>query len=253
MVLAAEMCLTSRVPCGAHGTFGQQLRGISMAIAMRFARRLVKAVAPESTWGTDVRRFGDFFSFSERGFVAHDSPAELLYRNYYEQGELRRLLRGAQIERSLEIGCGFGRLSPVIAEYSSKHIAIDINPDGLALARRYYPQVEFALTSGTALAFPADHFDAIITWTVLQHIPSHRIEAATAEIVRVARPGSRVILLEASRYHGQKLRRGAHTFDRHPSTYEKLLSPLRLIEQKWIEGIHVHHPYSPGQLLVFQK
>lgn len=224
-----------------------------MSLIARVARRALRPVFPRLTWGTDIRRIGDFVSFTERGFVAAHSPADLLFRTYWEHAELRRLLGDRTIERSLEIGCGFGRNSPVLAELAREHIAVDVNAEPLELARRHYPHVHFEVASATKLPFADESFDAVVTWTVLQHIPPHLISAACAEIARVTRPGGRVILLEASRYAGREPDRSAHTFDRSAATYEDLLAPLRLVETHWIEAIHRVHPYSPGEVMVFTK
>jgi SAM-dependent methyltransferase len=224
-----------------------------MNILLRAARRLAVVASPRTTWGTDVRRIGDHVSFSERGFVAAQSPSDLLFRNYYEQAELRRILSGHPTARSLEIGCGFGRLSPVIAEFSSSHVAIDVNGEALDVARRHYPHVKFLRASATDLPFPSDYFDTVVSWTVLQHVPPHLISDAAKHLVRVARDGARIILLEATRFADRKPDPTAHTFDRSPETYAHLLAPLKLTESCWIEGIHRLQPYAPGQLMVFEK
>ena len=78
-------------------------------------------------------------TFRETGFVAADSPASLLARHNYESACIRRLLAGKEINRSLEIGCGYGRLTPTFAEFSVEHIAVDIDTDALAIAPRAYP------------------------------------------------------------------------------------------------------------------
>ena len=212
-------------------------------------RKLLPGLGPNP----GVRRIGEFISFKESGFVAADSPADLLFRHYYEQRELRRMLGELNASQSLEIGCGYGRLSPIIAEYSKRHVAVDVNPDAVAIGRKHYPQVEFHVCSATELPFDSDSFDVVITWTVLQHIPPSHIERATSHIVRLARPGATLILLEATRFHDQpEIQAGGHTFDRAPATYEKLLEPFHLVESKWIEEIHAVHPYGPGQLMILR-
>jgi SAM-dependent methyltransferase len=224
-----------------------------MSIFVRALRRALRPIFPRLTWGTDIRRIGEYISFTERGFAAADSPSDLLFRNYYEQAELRRLLAGRDIRRSLEIGCGYGRHSAVLAELSQDHVGVDINPEALDMAKRHYPHVKFQVAPATRLPFRDESFDAVVTWTVLQHIPPHRIESAAAEMVRVTRSGGSVILLEASRYADRKPDPWTHTFDRSAQAYQQLLAPLRLIDTHWIEGIHRVHPYSPGEVMVFEK
>jgi hypothetical protein len=64
--------------------------------------------------GTSRRWYNnsDFVTFEEGGFVSATSRDELLARHNIEAKYIRSLFNEANT--SLEIGCGFGRLSPVI-------------------------------------------------------------------------------------------------------------------------------------------
>ena len=124
-----------------------------------------------------VVRQGEFVTFKPEGFVEAKDPGRLLCRHYYEVMQLRRCLgliaeRGVNPGRSLEIGCGFGRLSPYIAEHFEQHTAVDINTWAVSEASQFYPQISFCEASATELPFPDRSFDTVITWTVLQHIPN---------------------------------------------------------------------------------
>lgn len=199
-----------------------------------------------------VRLTDGSITFRETGFVAADSPALLLARHNYEVACIRRLRRGKEIGRSLEIGCGYGRLTPTFAEFSAEHTAIDINPDALAKARQAYPDYDFRRASATELPFPDSQFDLVTTWTVLQHIPPDRIGAACGELRRVLAPGGTLLLCEETRLADQPLSRRPHTWHRRSEDYEQLLAPL---EQTYCSDIaeisRLPGMESPGTVMVW--
>jgi ubiquinone/menaquinone biosynthesis C-methylase UbiE len=154
--------------------------------------------------------------------------------------------------RSLEIGCGFGRLSPYIAEHFEQHTAVDINTWAVSEASRFYPKISFSVASATELPFSDHSFDAVITWTVLQHIPNLLVGKALSEIKRVANPESLIILCEATLHAGKPEKDGQHTHDRFPEFYAEAFSPRRLLVSEFITELdRIPSLGSPGRLMVF--
>jgi SAM-dependent methyltransferase len=105
---------------------------------------------------------------------------------------------GIPMRRVLEIGCGFGRITKLLAEaWPDSHItALDLSPDQLANARRHCgdnPHLRFAqydFYSGQPL--PGDAYDAIIAIEVFLHHPPEflggllrRLAAAGRHLVNI--------------------------------------------------------------------
>jgi ubiquinone/menaquinone biosynthesis C-methylase UbiE len=154
--------------------------------------------------------------------------------------------------RSLEIGCGFGRLSPYIAEHFEQHTAVDINNWAVSEASRFYPEISFSVASATELPFPDHSFDAVLTWTVLQHIPNSLVGNALSEINRVANPKSLLILCEATLNAAIPEKGWEHTHDRFPEFYAEAFSSRRLIVSEFITELdRMPSMGSPGRLMVF--
>lgn len=153
-------------------------------------------------------------------------------------------------EQSLEIGCGFGRLSPIIAEYSRHHIGIDINRDALATARLSYSELQFQEASATSLPFPDDSFGLVTTCTVLQHIPPDRFNEVIAEVKRVFAANGTLLICEETR----KLNaRDQHTWHRPLETYTKLFKPLTLLSETYIDEIdRMPGMETPGRVMLFR-
>ena len=73
----------------------------------------------------------------------------------------------------LDLGCGHGRLFPLLSRYSKKIIGLDVNPDAINLACSYPYQ---CLVKGTAeeTNFAAGYFDKIIAWAVYDVVEQRR-------------------------------------------------------------------------------
>src|SRR5437660_5782688 len=79
----------------------------------------------------------------------------------------------------LEIGCGIGRVTRVLAERAGSVVALDVSDEMLSRARRYNPDLEavqWVLGDGTSLAGIADEsIDACVSTVVFQHLPDPAI------------------------------------------------------------------------------
>ena len=188
-------------------------------------------------------------TFQERGFVAASGPATLLARHNHEVHRIHQELSETMAARSLEVGCGFGRLSMTFAQHSSEHIAIDINESALVTARKSYRGIRFMRGSSLRLPFPDGHFDLVCTWTVIQHIRPELISGACGEIRRVLAPGGTLLICEETRDPESS---GGHTWHRMVSDYEGLFYPLRLRHHGLIDEIdQIPGSVSPGEVMMF--
>jgi len=121
----------------------------------------------------------------------------------WRSGQERRLqmllhylrLEGAQV---LEFGCGNGVYATRFAERFASHVeAFDVEPERVAEARVTIPHALVAL--GERLPYASDRFDLVFSNEVIEHVQDDR--ACAAEMVRVARPGGKVILFCPNRWY----------------------------------------------------
>ena len=94
----------------------------------------------------------------------------------------------------VEIGCGVGRLTRILAERAASVRAVDVSSRMLELAREHNPtlaNVEWIQGDGTSLSAIADaSADACFSHVVFQHIPDPAITLGyVREMGRVLRPG----------------------------------------------------------------
>lgn len=109
------------------------------------------------------------------------------------------LLRLADGERVLDVGCGSGVVTREIARrvgVRGRVVGLDPSPALLMVARELAQEtglgdrMDFREGSVLELPFPDRSFDAVLCVTVLSHVPGG--EAAIPELARVLRPGGRV-------------------------------------------------------------
>ena len=98
----------------------------------------------------------------------------------------------------LDVGSGLGTTSGELSKTKkNKCIGIDYDIDTLNVARRSYPDVEYLYENCENLSFPNNHFDTIILRDVLHHLKGEAdFEKIKKELIRVAKPTSRLIILD---------------------------------------------------------
>jgi SAM-dependent methyltransferase len=150
-----------------------------------------------------MRRFWDARAEEQPWFyvdnrVAYDDPD---LEEFWAEGrrDLDTLLEFAGVAIApgdvvVDIGCGVGRLTRVIAERAREAYGIDISERMLELARRHNPglgNVTWVHGDGVSLAgVPDGVADACVSHVVFQHIPDPAITLGyVSETARVLRPG----------------------------------------------------------------
>jgi len=101
----------------------------------------------------------------------------------------------ASADRVVEIGCGIGRLTRVIAPEVGQVIALDISEKMLAIARQAnLPNVEFRTAQGFVLSgIPDSSVNFSLSYCVFQHLPSHTaLKSYLAEMHRVTKAGGMI-------------------------------------------------------------
>lgn len=110
------------------------------------------------------------------------------FRRFFETGDVfignlmglvhAHILRGFSPERTLDFGCGVGRLLAPLARRSKLAVGVDVAPEMLDLCRANLERLgveNFSLVLGDdQLSRVEDKFDFINSYIVLQHIPPMR-------------------------------------------------------------------------------
>jgi len=95
--------------------------------------------------------------------------------------------------KGLDVGCGTGRLLEALRPYGR---VMGVDPsEGMLRVLREHRRGEAVRGSAEHLPFADDSFDVVFSVATLHHlVEPGRVEAALREMVRVARPGGRIVV-----------------------------------------------------------
>lgn len=110
---------------------------------------------------------------------------------------LAPLGKGLQI---VDLGCGNGALAGILAQSGHRVVGVDVSPDGIEIARRRYPGLDFRVGSvyDEGLAERLPQADVVVSLEVVEHLLYPRKLFSTA--ARTLRPGG--TLIASTPYHG---------------------------------------------------
>lgn len=108
-----------------------------------------------------------------------------------------RLLDG-HYPRLLEVGYGSGLLMPTLASACDELYGVDLEhePDGLRdrLARLGVRPQQLVQANAQAMPFADGFFDAVVAFSIFEHLRAGELRTALAEVARVLAPGGRFLV-----------------------------------------------------------
>lgn len=143
--------------------------------------------------------------------------------------------------RILEDGCGVGAYLARLAAAAQHAVGLEIEFDRLREARQLGPDGVNGV--GEALPFPTDSFDLVLSHEVIEHVQDDR--QAVSEIVRVLKPGGRLVLFCPNRGYPFETHgiywRGRYRFGNIPL--------VNYLPRRWRDRLAPHvRVYSRGDL-----
>ena len=104
------------------------------------------------------------------------------------------LIGAAQLtsdSRALEVGCGPGRVTAMMADTGATVTGVDLVPAMIETARTLHPDIAFVEANAEQLPFEDDSFDVVLINFVIHHFA--RPDVVCAEVRRVLTPGGRFV------------------------------------------------------------
>lgn len=117
----------------------------------------------------------------------HGSASDI-YRNYLIQQLPPRF------EKVLEIGCGTGEFTRLLASRAQSVVALDLSTQMIRLAKSQsanYQNIEYVLGDVMCLPLPAEAYDCIVSMATLHHLP---LGAALLKMKDALRPNGALII-----------------------------------------------------------
>jgi len=157
------------------------------------------------------------------------SLVHLNLRRAEECDTLLKWLAALPGERILDIGCGDGYFSSLIARRGADVTGIDVDRHRLALSRRYrQANLECLEMNAEEMDFPEQSFDAAISLCVIEHFEHD--DLVLAQVARLLRPGSR-FLFSADSLSNPEIREDEHR--RHRERFAvKTFYTMDLVREK---------------------
>jgi SAM-dependent methyltransferase len=118
--------------------------------------------------------------------------------------------------RFLDVGCGTGRWVRRYGELGFSAVGVDATIGMLRMARAYATKAPLTAGLAQSLPFSDAAFDCLSDITVVQHIPYELQSKALREMVRVLKPGGRMMLMEVICGKDPRIRKDSHVFPREP-------------------------------------
>lgn len=215
-------------------------------------KKTIPASVLESTQGTHSswKKEENFYTFEEGGFAGGTkNRPEFCARNFYEVSQLQELLRENNVSptQSAEIGSGYGRLSPWIAQFSSNHYGIEPNKEAIDKAMELYPNIQWKNKRIQDMRPELYDFDLIVTWTVLQHIPPSSIQNAVEKIIELSAEQSFIVICEETEGDA-----GSHTWPRNINKYNELFEEQELVQTR-TRNLEPSYESHAGEILLFKN
>src|SRR5215207_5098427 len=93
--------------------------------------------------------------------------------------------------RALEVGCGPGHVTAMMAESGATVTGVDLVPAMIEMARKLHPDIAFVEANAEQLPFADDTFDVVLVNFSIHHFA--RPDVVCTEIRRVLTPGGRFV------------------------------------------------------------
>jgi SAM-dependent methyltransferase len=177
----------------------------------------LKEYSPKDYWSGVAEKFR---SSDGSGFAPVLHPdAPVWFNELIDDLQFRAMQRAIGIAQLgpgsciLDVGCGTGRWIRRYGRMEFRATGLDATPGMLRTAREHGTTAPLVAGEANRLPFVDATFDAVSDVTVVQHIPAAQQLQALGEMLRVLKPGGRLILLELIR--GQ----GTHIFPRTPEDW----------------------------------
>lgn len=141
-------------------------------------------------------------NYFERTIKRNMVPRESCYLRRHVD-EILRFARISPGERVLEVGCGMGRYTLLLAQQGVRVEGLDLSPVLLEHLRSFDGgRYDIPLHCADIIEHPPElngQFDAVIGFFVLHHL--HNLELCFEAISRLLKPGGRVVFLEPNPYN----------------------------------------------------
>ncbi len=160
----------------------------------------------------------------------------------------------------LDIACGEGYGSAVLAGTAARVYGVDIAPDAIAHAKGTYhrPNLEFLVGRCADIPLPAGAVDLVVSFETIEHHTEH--EAMFAEIKRVLRPGGMMIMSSPDKLEYTERAKHANAYhvkelyaDEFQQLVERHFSHVAILGQRVLYASAILPADLPGEAIQYYR
>jgi SAM-dependent methyltransferase len=176
----------------------------------------------------------DALSFTGERFLP-DVIGEIAHEHWHRYAFARRFVPGRRV---VDVACGEGYGSALLAQAAAQVTGIDISPEAVAHARAAYGarlNLRFEAASATALPLPDASVDAVVSFETIEHLEPADQPRMLAEIARVLAPGGVLVVSAPNPVEYSRARNYRNPFHLHEPERDELaaLLAVEFPAQRW--------------------
>ncbi|BBD65260.1 type 11 methyltransferase [Nostoc commune NIES-4072] len=118
------------------------------------------------------------------------------HNNHYHNFLLKQL--PSHCENVLDIGCGTGLFSRLLAKRADRVLGIDLSPNMIEIAKqksRQHPNIDYQVADILQWEFSVKQFDAIVSIATVHHLP---LENLLLNLQTALKPGGKLVIRKDS-------------------------------------------------------
>lgn len=181
-------------------------------------------------------------------------------RDYRERQTMRSIIKPITekytIKSACEVGCGYGRVTMVLKEFTAKVVGFEREVHLVDIARRLIPEVDFCCVDrlDKISSCGKGEFDLAMTCTVLQHLTDEDCRSVIEEMKRICPRGHILIIEKTDDFATTKNSTDGVSFMsrcRSAEQYSVWMEPFRLVSvSKRVVEPGYYNP-NPGNCMLF--
>jgi len=171
------------------------------------------------------KRYSGRWEFHKVERASFEGMPEEICEHVRKRGMLIRELIDVR-DRILDVGCGEGIITAIIAEKSQSVVGCDYSTEAIEIAREQHPHIEFVHSNSTNLRFNNESFTKVTMSDVAEHLIPVQFLNTLEEVNRVLKKGGEVILATPVTGKGKNVSTYAHVYEYSEHEIEQILSKV---------------------------
>ena len=144
--------------------------------------------------------------FTGERYIPESAPADVAYEHWHRYFYAQQFIKGKEV---LDIACGSGYGSALMAESAASVTGVDIDAETVAYCQSVYVRDNLRFLQGSVASIPVEGeavFDVIVCFETIEHVDAPEQAAFLQEAKRLLRPGGILLIStpDAIAYNARK-------------------------------------------------